>query len=79
MKGYVKSKDIKMYKKLEFDREEASKAAKRIQKRKTPTSVALLPETIAILKKLAQEKGIPYQVLMRSFILQGIKKEKKVG
>ena len=68
-----------MYKKLEFDREESLKAAKRIQKRKTPTSVALSPETIAVLKELAQEKGIPYQVLMRSFILQGIKKEKKAG
>lgn len=45
--------------------------------KKTPTSVALDPQTIQSLKELAEKKGIPYQVLMRSFILEGLDKAKK--
>ena len=76
-KKYVKSKDVKVYKKVEFD-EAKSLAAREIRRtKKRPTSIALDDETILELKQLAQEKGIPYQVLMRSYILQGIKKDKK--
>jgi len=42
-----------------------------------PTSVSLSPETVIELKKLAAKKGIPYQVLMRSFIIEGVEKMKK--
>lgn len=45
------------------------------RKKKMPTSVALDPETIEGLKSLAERKGIPYQVLMRSFILEGLECE----
>lgn len=79
MKSYVKNKDEKMYKKNEWDVEASLKAAKRIQKRKTPTSIALSPETVVELKELAEKKGIPYQVLMRSFILEGLRKAKKAS
>ena len=79
MKSYVKNKDEKMYKKNEWDVEWSLKAAKRIQKRKTPTSIALSPDTVMELKELAEKKGIPYQVLMRSFILDGLRKAKKAS
>jgi predicted DNA binding CopG/RHH family protein len=73
-------KDEKMYKKNEWNVEWSLKAAKRIQKkRKTPTSIALSPETVVELKELAEKKGIPYQVLMRSFILEGLRKAKKAS
>jgi predicted DNA binding CopG/RHH family protein len=44
-----------------------------------PTSIALEDETIEELKELAAVKGIPYQVLMRSFILDGLRKSKKAA
>ncbi|MDD5628060.1 MAG: hypothetical protein PHU21_03280 [Elusimicrobia bacterium] len=48
-------------------------AARRLKKkRKLPTSVALEEETIKELKTLAEWRGVPYQVLMRMFILEGI-------
>lgn len=47
------------------------------RQKKQPTSVALDPQTIQSLKELAERKGIPYQVLMRSFILEGLEKAKK--
>lgn len=47
--------------------------------RKVPTSVALDPRFIAELKKEAKERGIPYQILMRMFIVEGFKRMKKAG
>jgi hypothetical protein len=44
---------------------------------KLPTSVALEIDTIRDLKKLAANKGVPYQVLMRMFIIEGLHKTKK--
>jgi predicted DNA binding CopG/RHH family protein len=46
---------------------------------KKPTSVALDEETIGELKELALNQGIPYQVLIRVFILDGIKRLKDVA
>ncbi|MFC1679267.1 hypothetical protein ACFL2T_03550 [Elusimicrobiota bacterium] len=58
-----------------FDKKKILAAAKRLQKkRKIPTSVALEAETIKELKALAQWRGVPYQVLMRMFILDGLHK-----
>lgn len=54
-----------------------SKERTRTLARKMPTSVTLPPEVVEDLKTLAQKKGIPYQVLMRSFILEGLEKMKK--
>lgn len=76
-KKMVKSKDTKNYKKIEFDKDKVLVGRELRRLKKRPTSIALDEETIFELKELAADKGIPYQVLMRSYILQGIKKDKK--
>lgn len=65
--------DIEMYKETTW--EENKVKANRDEKRKKlrPTSIALNEDTVAQLKRIAEERGIPYQVLMRSYILKGIK------
>lgn len=60
------------YDEVEFD-EKTVKKARKIG-RKMPTSVSLPPEIVNELKELADKKGIPYQVLMRSFIIEGLEK-----
>jgi predicted DNA binding CopG/RHH family protein len=45
--------------------------------RKMPTSVTLPPDVVEELKAIAAKKGIPYQVLMRSFIIEGLERLKK--
>ena len=72
-KKYVKS--IQEYDENDFDIELSKKAQHRI-KRKMPTSVSLSLETVEELKAIANKKGIPYQVLMRSFILEGLERLK---
>ena len=69
---YVKSD--KMYAVgSQFEKEKILAAARRLKKkRKLPTSVALEEETIGELKTLAQHRGVPYQILMRMFILDGL-------
>lgn len=58
----------------EFERQKILVAARRLKKkRKLPTSIALEEETIKELKALAEWKGVPYQVLMRMFILDGLR------
>ncbi|OGQ21526.1 MAG: hypothetical protein A3I05_03230 [Deltaproteobacteria bacterium RIFCSPLOWO2_02_FULL_44_10] len=47
--------------------------------RKRPTSVALDDATISELKKVAEKQGIPYQVLIRVFILDGLERLKKAA
>lgn len=57
----------------QFEEKKILEAAKRLKKkRKLPTSVALEEETIAELKALAETRGVPYQILMRMFILEGL-------
>jgi predicted DNA binding CopG/RHH family protein len=46
---------------------------------KKPTSVALDESTIEELKKVAEKNGIPYQVLIRVFILEGLDRLKKAA
>jgi len=59
----------------EFERKKILAAAKRLKKsRKLPTSIALEESTINELKALAEWRGVPYQVLMRMFILDGLHK-----
>lgn len=56
-----------------FEKKKLLEAAKRLKKRrKLPTSVALEEETIKELKALAEWRGVPYQILMRMFILEGL-------
>ena len=47
--------------------------------RKRPTSVALNDDTITELKRNAEKQGIPYQVLIRVFILDGLERLKKAA
>lgn len=78
MKRYAKS--LKEYKNIQFDEKKIIASAKRLKaKRKLPTSVALEEETVKELKSIADHKGIPYQILMRMFILDGLKKMKRVA
>jgi len=44
--------------------------------KKLPTSIALEATTIKALKRLGAKMNIPYQILMRLFILQGLKRFK---
>ncbi len=58
-----------------FEGKKILAAAKRLKKsRKLPTSIALEESTISELRALAEWRGVPYQVLMRMFILDGLHK-----
>jgi predicted DNA binding CopG/RHH family protein len=62
----------------EFDEEKLLEAAKRLKsKRKLPTSIALEQEQIDDLKAIAAHKGAPYQVLMRMYVAEGIRRDKQ--
>jgi predicted DNA binding CopG/RHH family protein len=71
------SKSLKEYKKNEIDETNVLKGKKIA--RKMPTSVSLPPEIVDELKMIAEKKGIPYQVLMRSFIIEGLERMKKTS
>lgn len=78
VKSYVKS--LKEYEEpSEFDASSILEAMKKGSSKKKPTSVALDENTIKQLKKIASKLDVPYQVLMRMFILEGIKKMKGVA
>ncbi len=78
-KSYVKS--LKEYDEpFELDAEKILAALKRYKDvRKKPTSVALDEATIQELKRIAVKQGIPYQVLIRVFILDGLERLKKAA
>lgn len=78
-KSYVKSS--KEYdEEVELDSKKILEAMKRYKNaKKKPTSVALDQATIDTLKEIAEAHGIPYQVLIRVFILDGIEKIKKAS
>ena len=58
-----------------FEKKKILAAAKRLKRTcKLPTSIALEESTINELKALAEWRGVPYQVLMRMFILEGLHK-----
>lgn len=71
------AKSLPEYDEIEFDEEKVLNARK--VRRKMPTSVSLPPEVVEELKAIAEKKGIPYQVLMRSFILEGLQRLKDVS
>lgn len=66
------------YDTVEFDVKKSKEAQSKMN-RKMPTSLTLPPEVVEELKKIAAKKGIPYQVLMRSFILEGLENLKKAS
>lgn len=78
-KSYVKS--LKEYEApFEFEADKILAAMKRYKdSKKKPTSVALDEKTIQELRKIAEKQGIPYQVLIRVLILDGLERIKKVA
>jgi predicted DNA binding CopG/RHH family protein len=78
MKKYVKS--LKEYDRIDFDPKEIIAGMSRLKgARRKPTSIALEEEMIKELKTIAQQRGVPYQVLMRLLIADGIKRIKKAS
>ena len=78
MTHYVKSEAG--YETITYNRKKVRAAALRLKKaRKQPTSVALEPAVIEQLKQEAEARGLPYQVLMRMLIVEGLKRMKKAG
>ncbi len=78
-KSYAKSQ--KQYDKESLlDSKKILAAMKRFKESpKKPTSVALDEKTIQELKAIAEIQGIPYQVLIRVFILDGLDRLKKAA
>lgn len=78
-KFYVKS--LGEYKRsFHLDADKIVEAMRRYKNvRKRPTSVALDETTIAELKGIAGKQGIPYQVLIRVFILDGLERLKQAA
>lgn len=78
-KSYAKS--LKSYEgPFELEADKILAAMKRYKdSRKKPTSVALDEKTIEELKLVAEKQGIPYQVLIRVLILDGLERLKKAA
>ena len=73
MRSYVKNE--KGYGKVKVNAKAVKDAyAKAKTKRKQPTSVNLPEEVITELKALALKMDVPYQTLMRKFIIEGLAK-----
>ena len=63
-----------------FDSKKILASLKRRKRgRKVPTSVALDPELVSKIKEAGEGCGLPYQVLLRMFIIEGFKKWKKAA
>jgi hypothetical protein len=78
MPRYVKNEFE--YPTVSFDAAAIKAAAKRAgPSRKQPTSVALDPQLVEDLKAEANARGVPYQVLMRMFIVEGFTRLKRAG
>ncbi len=81
MSRYVKSE--KGYEKsVKADWKAIEKGLKKVrgkkgELKKVPTSVALDPKLVEDLKAEAKKRDIPYQILMRMFIVEGFRKFKK--
>ncbi len=77
MSRYVRSRG---YEDTEF---EASKIKDAMRRRggirKIPTSVALDPDLVEDIKNEAEKRGLPYQVMLRMFIIEGFNKLKKAA
>lgn len=70
-------KRLKNYDSIEFDSKEIIAGMSRLKgARRKPTSIALEEDLLAELKKVAGKKGVPYQVLMRLLISDGLKRIK---
>lgn len=75
MPTYVKR--LRMYDKIDFDPKAIIAGMSRLKgARRKPTSVALEEALLDELKSLANKQGVPYQVLMRLLIADGVKRLK---
>lgn len=75
MKRYAKKS--KTYDYIDFDPKEIIAGMSRLKgSRRKPTSVALEEDLLDELKSLANKRGVPYQVLMRLLISDGIRRLK---
>lgn len=71
------AKKLKEYDKIEFDPAEIIAGMRRLKgARRKPTSIALEEDLLNELKEFADKKGVPYQVLMRLLITDGLKRLK---
>ena len=78
MARYVKNEPG--YEKPGIEARKIRKAVEQVRgARKMPTSVALDPEFVEELKREAQARGVPYQVMMRMFIVEGLKRLQRAG
>ncbi|OGQ36379.1 MAG: hypothetical protein A3F16_05385 [Deltaproteobacteria bacterium RIFCSPHIGHO2_12_FULL_43_9] len=78
MKTY--SKRLKTYEKITFDTKEILAGMSRLKgARRKPTSIALEEGLLHDLKRLASKRGIPYQILMRLLIADGVKRLKQAA
>ena len=78
MPRYVKNES--RYRKVSFESSKIRAAMQRARtSRKQPTSVALDPQLVEDLKAEAKARGVPYQVLMRMFIIEGFKRLRRAG
>jgi predicted DNA binding CopG/RHH family protein len=78
MSRYVKNESE--YRKASFESAKLRAAMRRTKAaRKRPTSLALDPELIQDLKAEAKARGVPYQVLMRMFVVEGFKRLKRAS
>lgn len=73
MKKYAKRS--KSYDRIDFDPKAIIAGMSRLKgSRRRPTSVALEEELLEELKSFAHKRGVPYQVLMRLLIADGLKR-----
>lgn len=71
------AKRLKEYDKIDFDVSEIISGMRRLKgARRKPTSIALEEDVINELKEVADRKGVPYQVLMRLLITDGLRRLK---
>lgn len=78
MKRYAKTSED--YKQIDFDAETIIAGMRRLKgQRRKPTSIALEEDLLKELKSLADKRGVPYQVLMRLLISEGVARLKKVA
>ena len=74
------AKRLKEYDKIDFDPKEIIAGMSRLKgARRKPTSIALEEELLKELKNLAEDRGIPYQILMRLLIADGVRRMKKAA
>lgn len=78
MTKYVKNK--RGYEETEFEASKIKDAMRRRKGvRKMPTSVALDPDLVEAIKEEAERRGIPYQIMLRMFIVEGFNNLKKAA